>query len=183
MSMTRDTTPDHLKLANDNFTTEKHEKVAEMLLEEWDEATSLNKLSEKYNGEDYPNHSKTVILQVYQRYMGVPEEEFGDGLEDPRTIEEIKQDHGKYIKYDQLRRAGGISEEDFREYLDEDELEEEETEQMVPLSKVFEMTQEGTSKGYDEGYERGYNQGFEAGYQNALRALGEWEMLEDYKQS
>ncbi|ELY91441.1 hypothetical protein [Natrialba taiwanensis] len=155
--MAKDVTPDHLKIANHNFATETQEEVAKIIDEEWDPDTTLKDLHKAHEGK---NRSESMFGKVYKRYMAIDDDkQFNDGLNDPRTIQEIKKDHGKVKTYIDDRYKGRITKDDYRPYLPADELEPrdlsesepEPDEPMVSMEQYRTMMQEMYRQGFQDG--------------------------------
>lgn len=99
--MAKDATPDEIELKDDNFTNENHRVIVTILEEEWDAETTFTEL-----GERYEPHQAT-FQKVYDSYFGVPESEFNNGLDDGRTIQQLKNAHDdSYRKYREARKLG-----------------------------------------------------------------------------
>lgn len=154
--MARDATPNRIKIADREFRTDAHKNVAETIVDNWEPGITLKDIYKDLEG---PNTSKSLFQKVYNEYMGFSEEQFGDGIEDPRTIEQIKKDHGRVSKYVEKRKKGQVDESDFRHYLDPEELEPREPPEpsesetpggLVTVEEAIEMSQEAYRKGWED---------------------------------
>ena len=143
--MAKDATPDQIEIVNSNFANDNHREIAELLDDEWDASTSFTEL-----GEQYEPHRAT-LQQVYKSYFGVPEELFRDGIEDNRTIEEIRDDHGSYKDYRELRSRGDLDPSEWNGMEWKDGQEPEEEVDVIEYSEHMERTQEAYRKGYRDG--------------------------------
>lgn len=102
--MAKDATPDEIELKNDNFTNENHREIAAILEEEWDAEATFTELGERYEPH------RATFQKVYGSYFGVPESEFNDGIDDGRTIQQLKNAHDdSYREYREARKQGDIT--------------------------------------------------------------------------
>lgn len=158
--MAKDATPDKIKLVNDNFANENHEKLAGILQDEWGASTKFTDL-----GDDYDAHRAT-FQTVYDRYFGVPESLFNDGIVDSRTINQIKDDHrdddkekGAMNIYLDLREHRNLEPDAYHgvEYIDDQEPDT--NERLYTAEEVMEIAEERFEKGFQSGFEAGVEAG------------------------
>lgn len=145
--MAQDATPERIELVNSNFTNQNHEEIATILQDEWSASTTFTQL-----GEEFEPHRAT-FQKVYNKYFGVPEELFQDGIEDNRTIDEIKDEHDSYKEYRELRSRGYIDPSEHRnvEWKEGYDPEEEDSgPKTFTYDEVMEMTQEAYRKGWKD---------------------------------
>jgi hypothetical protein len=154
--MAKDATPDHIEIKNRDFSNENHEAVAHILDDEWSPQATIKDISAKYDGE---GRSNSLFRNVYYRYIGFDDQrQFDDGLEDPRVIEQLKRDHGTVKTYIDKREAGEITQDDYRHYLDPEDLEPREPsepeqnapEGFVSIEEAVQMSQEAYRKGWED---------------------------------
>ncbi|ELY56508.1 hypothetical protein C491_13252 [Natronococcus amylolyticus DSM 10524] len=100
--MGNDKTADSLVIRDCNFTNQNWESEAKEMEEEWDAQTTFVDWAENHQ------FSRTTYQKIYKRHMGIPPEEFNDGLDDERTIGQIKAAHGKLKTYYEDREEGEI---------------------------------------------------------------------------
>ena len=143
--MAKDATPDRIRLVNSNFANDNHEQIAELLQEEWSASTSFTQL-----GEEYEPHRAT-LQKVYKSYFGVPESLFNDGIDDQRTIEQIREDHGSYKEYRELRQRGDLDPSEWNGVEWKEGHEPEEEVEVIEFSEHMEKAQEAYRKGYRDG--------------------------------
>lgn len=134
--MAKDATPDSITLVNDNFANPNHEELAGILQKEWDAQATFQEL-----GEEYSAHRAT-FQNVYNRYFAPAEEDFNDGIEEDRTIAQIKEEFDSYSEYRTARERG--------------ELDKEPGEQVT--ESEMELIQEGYRRGYSDGFKDGMEQ-------------------------
>lgn len=134
--MAKDATPDQIRLVNSNFTNENHREIAGILQDEWDAQATFSDL-----GDEFDAHRAT-FQKVYNRYFGPAEEDFGDGIQEDRTIEQIKERFGTYSDYRDARERGELDK-DPGESVSEHEME---------------LIQEGYRRGYSDGFKDGMGQ-------------------------
>jgi hypothetical protein len=172
-SMAKDATPDYIEIKNRDFSNDNHEEVAQILDGEWGPGATIKDISEKYEGE---GRSNSLFRNVYYRYLGFDDErQFSDGIKDPRTIEELKKDEGTIKNYIDAREAGEISQDDYRVYLDPEDLEPREppepegdgVEGTISIETALEWRDEARDEAYDSGFEKGFEMG-----QDVERARG-----------
>ena len=140
--MAKDATPDRIEIVNSNFANDNHEQIAKILQEEWDASTSFTEL-----GEEFDPHRAT-LQKVYKKYFGVPETLFRDGIDDNRTIEQIREDHGSYKEYRELRQRGDLDPDDYRNVEWQEGVAPEEEGETITYEEHLERTQEAYRKGY-----------------------------------
>lgn len=143
--MAKDATPDRIVLVNSNFANENHEQIAEILQEEWSASASFTEL-----GEQFDPHRAT-LQKVYNKYFGVPEELFNDGIEDNRTIEQIKEDHGSYKEYRELRNRGDLDPSNYSRVEWVEGMEPEEEGETLAYDEAMQKAQEAYRRGYRDG--------------------------------
>lgn len=159
MSMAKDATPDEIKLVNDNFANENHEKLAGILQDEWGASAKFTELGKVHDAH------RATFQNVYDRYFGVPESLFNDGIADSRTINQIKDDHrddGDHEpmkNYLVLREHRNLEPDAYHgvEYMDEQEPEAEE--HLYTAEEVMEIAEERFEKGFQSGFEAGMEAG------------------------
>ena len=147
--MAKDATPDEIQIVDDNFANENHREIATLLEDEWDASTKFSAL-----GEEYDPHRAT-FQSVYNKYFGVPESLFRDGIDDQRTIEQIKEAHGSYKEYRELRNNGYLDPDEYRDVEYMDGFGPETEEEMIPVKEALEMCQEEYRKGHRDGFQAG----------------------------
>lgn len=135
--MAKDATPNRIRLVNDNFANDNHRHIAEILDDEWDASTTFTEL-----GEEYDAHRAT-FQKVYNRYFAPAEEDFGDGIEEDRPIEDLKEEFGSYSEYRTARERGEIDKEP----------------KPGVTEREMELIQEGYRRGYSDGFQDGLEQG------------------------
>ena len=154
--MGKDATPDYIEVKNEDFSNDNHREVASILVNEWNPNSTIKNIAEEYGAE---GRSESLFRNVYYRYLGFDDQkQFADGLDDPRTIQEIKRDHGRVKEYIDKRKEGEISENDYRVYLDQEDLEPREPpeheerilEGMVTAEKAIQMSQKAYRQGWED---------------------------------
>ena len=149
--MAKDATPEKIRLVNSNFASPNHEEIVKLLQEEWDASTTFAEL-----GEEHEPHRST-LQKVYKRYFGVPEELFRDGIEDNRTIEQIREDHGSYKDYRELRQRGDLDPSEWKGVEWKEGEEPEGEVEVIEFSEHMEKAQEAYRKGYRDGMQDAMN--------------------------